>query len=782
MWVADSFDDKIYAYKMSDKTRDSGKDFNTLIAAGNGHPSALWSDGTTMWVADSDDDKIYAYNLATKQRDAGKDFNTLADAGNTASRGIWSNGATMWVAELGNNTNNTLYAYNLETKERDAYRDFNTLTAAGNTDARGIWSDGATMWVADAGDDKIYSYNMWPQSDSNDATLSTLTVIPTDIIGFAGDTDSYHTDSYHVGVANSVSQITITATANEANATIAWSSTDAGTAAGHQVTLSEGLNTVTITVTAEDTFTEKTYTIYVGRGVTTAFGWKATDDFNGLTPKFTGARGLWSDGETMWVTNDSFDKIDAYKMSDKTRDSGKDFPTLYDAEDNRFPFPFGLWSDGTTMWVADPHENRIFAYKMSDKTRDSGKELTNSDLSLANQGPWGLWSNGATIWVADRVVKRLFAYTLPDKTRRAGDFTFSNSELTAVSGDFGFGPSGIWSDGETMWVANDNQITAVPKIYAYSMITHRHLPHKDFNTLAAAGNTYPTGLWSDGQTMWVGDDRSGQKIYSYNMPKSDNADLRELSLSGITLNEDFSAGTTAYTATTAAASTTVTATPLQASATVAISPADADADDGHQVTLADNAVTTITVTVTAQDGETSKVYTVAVTRGTPPADSTSSNADLSGLTISPGTLMPGFTSSNTSYTASVGYGVASVTVTPTVSDTGKAHYTVNGGAQDTATEVELSVGANTITITVTAEDESTQDYAITVTRGQGHGQHQQGRGGGDRGGRAELHGDPRRLAGRAADSDGQRHRERVPGGDDQQGPEDSHHPRQRRLG
>ena len=94
----------------------------------------------------------------------------------------------------------------------------------------------------------------------------------------------------------------------------------------------------------------------------------------------------------------------------------------------------------------------------------------------------------------------------------------------------------------------------------------------------------------------------------------------------------------------------------------------------------------------------------------------SSNADLSGLTISPGTLMPGFTSGTTVYTASVGYGVTSVTVTPTVSDTGKARYTVNGGAQDTATEVDLDVGANTITITVTAEDESTQDYTITATR------------------------------------------------------------------
>ena len=38
------------------------RDFTNLIAAENRAPRGIWSDGTTMWVADTDDDKLYAYN------------------------------------------------------------------------------------------------------------------------------------------------------------------------------------------------------------------------------------------------------------------------------------------------------------------------------------------------------------------------------------------------------------------------------------------------------------------------------------------------------------------------------------------------------------------------------------------------------------------------------------------------------------------------------------------------------------------------------------------------
>jgi hypothetical protein len=83
----------------------------------------------------------------------------------------------------------------------------------------------------------------------------------------------------------------------------------------------------------------------------------------------------------------------------------------------------------------------------------------------------------------------------------------------------------------------------------------------------------------------------------------------------------------------------------------------------------------------------------------------SSDATLSGLTISSGTLTPGFTSGNTSYTDSVGNGVNFVTVTPTVNQA-NATVTVNAigvtsGAASGA--ISLAVGPNTITVKVTAQ-------------------------------------------------------------------------------
>ena len=41
----------------------------------------------------------------------------------------------------------------------------------------------------------------------------------------------------------------------------------------------------------------------------------------------------------------------------------------------------------------------------------------------------------------------------------------------------------------------------------------------DFNTLRAAGNRSIDGIWPDGTTMWVADDRD-KKIYAYNMPSN----------------------------------------------------------------------------------------------------------------------------------------------------------------------------------------------------------------------------------------------------------------------
>lgn len=95
----------------------------------------------------------------------------------------------------------------------------------------------------------------------------------------------------------------------------------------------------------------------------------------------------------------------------------------------------------------------------------------------------------------------------------------------------------------------------------------------------------------------------------------------------------------------------------------------------------------------------------------------SSNANLSGLTLSTGTLVPVFDANVISYNVSVGNGVSSIDVTPVLADS-EATMTVNDTpvTSGTATPITLSVGNNTVSIIVTAESEATKTYTVIITR------------------------------------------------------------------
>ncbi len=92
------------------------------------------------------------------------------------------------------------------------------------------------------------------------------------------------------------------------------------------------------------------------------------------------------------------------------------------------------------------------------------------------------------------------------------------------------------------------------------------------------------------------------------------------------------------------------------------------------------------------------------------AQSTSSTeAALSSLKISPGTLSPTFSPDVTSYTTQVGSGVDKLAVSATAKD-GKAKVLVSGDSG-------LKIGSNTVVCKVTAEDgQTTKSYTITVNK------------------------------------------------------------------
>ncbi|MGI6746026.1 MAG: cadherin-like beta sandwich domain-containing protein [Acutalibacteraceae bacterium] len=85
----------------------------------------------------------------------------------------------------------------------------------------------------------------------------------------------------------------------------------------------------------------------------------------------------------------------------------------------------------------------------------------------------------------------------------------------------------------------------------------------------------------------------------------------------------------------------------------------------------------------------------------------STNANLSSLKISPGTLTPAFSSSVTEYTAKVDYSVKKLVVSAA---------TAHSGATKSLSSTDLVVGENKIKVTVTAESGAKKTYTITVKR------------------------------------------------------------------
>ena len=247
---------------------------------GGGHdtPSGLWSDGATLWIAengDGADDAIYAYDLESGERVEEREF-ALAEA-NRAPRGVWSDRTIIWVADSGRNR---LFAHNLESGERLPERDLEL--AERNRDARGIWSDEETMWVLDGGKDALFAYNL----ESGELLAE-----------------------------------------------------------------------------------------------------YALDDGNG------DPHGLFFDGVTFWVSDHGEKRLFAYRLEagedgedEFERNRDEEFPNtvLSGASNNS---PRGIWSDGDVMYVADESDAKVYSYNMADALDARLASLTLSGVEFGEFSP-----------------------------------------------------------------------------------------------------------------------------------------------------------------------------------------------------------------------------------------------------------------------------------------------------------------------------------------------------------------------------------------------------------
>ena len=493
---------------------------------------------------------------------------------------------------------------------------------------------------------------------SDNATLTALVLSA----GTLSPTFTGATLAYTATVPNATTSITLTPTRVEGTATIKVNTvTVASGAASGALALAVGPNTITTEVTAGDGTTTKTYTVTVTRAASDNATLSALALSAGtLSPTFTGATLAY----TATVPNATTSITLTPTVTEGTATIKVNTVTVASAAASG-SIALAVGSNTITIEVTAGDGTTIKTYTLT-VTRAASADATLSAIALST-GTLSPTFAGATIAYTATVSNATTSITLTP-TRTEGTATIKVNTVAVASGT---------ASGAIALNVGSNTIT----------------------TIVTAGdgtiNTYSVTVT-----------RAASAI----------ANLSAFAISSGTLSPTFAAATTSYTATVASSVSNMTVTPTvdNAEATVKVNNTAVSSGSVSGSIALNVGVNTITTVVTAGDG-TLKTYTLAVTR----PSGVSSVANLSGLTLSAGTLNTTFAAATTAYTVSVPYSTSSLTLTPTV-EQANATVKVNDAMLTSGSasgSIALNVGSNILTTIVTAQDgTTTTTYTITVTR------------------------------------------------------------------
>ncbi|MBD1365073.1 cadherin-like beta sandwich domain-containing protein [Mucilaginibacter sp. ZT4R22] len=563
---------------------------------------------------------------------------------------------------------------------------------------------------------------------------------------------------YSASVTNSVTSITVTPTTSDVSATIQVNGVAVSSgSASAAILLNAGLNVVTTVVTAGDGATTKTYTTNITRvasnnsnlaGLSLSAG-TLSPAFDPATISYTSLVGVATTSIT--ITPTQADAGASIKVNGVTVVSGTPSANI----------PLNMGANViTTVVTAEDGTTKTYTTTV---TRASS---TNADLSALSISAGTLspaFASGTTVYTA-AVNNTTTGITLTPTSADANSVIKVNNTVVATGTSSLLVPLVVGNNNITVQLTAEDGVTintytitvtrapsAVSSLAALATSAGPISPVFDPATLTYAvsvangvasatitptttdanatvkvnGVTVASGSASTSIPLNIGlnavvttvtaEDGITVTSYTANITRapSANADLASLTLSSAIINPAFASGTLSYTAAVSNATTSTTLTPTVSDATASITVNGVAVTSGSASVPINLSVglNTITTVVTAQDGVTTKTYTVDITRAA------SSDADLSGLTLSAGTLSPAFTAANANYTVTV-TSLNSITVTPVQNDV-NASITVNGTAVTSGTAsqpIPLTVGGNPINILVTAADGTTKNYLVTVNR------------------------------------------------------------------
>ena len=608
----------------------------------------------TIEVKAEDDDTTKTYTVTVTRAAASTDATLSGLTLSDIDIGTFASGTETYTASVANTVSQTTVTPTLNDSGAKYVIKLGGVEDEDRTVSLAVGENVITIEVTAEDDTTTKTYTVTVTRATPLSTDATLKALT--LSGIDIGTFASGTESYIARVAFSVSQTTVTPTVNESGA-IYFIKLDGVTDADGTVSLAVGENIITVEVTAEDGDTTKTYTVTVTRAAPPSSD--ATLKALSLSNVSIGTFNSVTTSYTAQVTN----SVSETTVSPTVNHSGARYVINLDGvKDEDGTVSLAVGENVITIEITAEDEKTTGTYTVTvnraepPSTDATLKSLTLSDVDI---GTFSSVTTSYTAPVANSVTQTTVTPILNDSDAsyvvRLGGVTDADGTVSLAVGR------------NVITVRVTAEDTTITKTYIVA-VTRAELPSTD-------------------------------------------ATLKALTLSGIDFGS-FDSTTISYTASVAnsVSQTMVTPTLNDSDASYVIKIGGVtDADGTISLVVG---VNIITIRVAAEDTTTTKTYTVAVTRAEPP----STDAALSALTLS-GIDFGSFSSTTTSYTASVENSVSVTTVTPTVNDSGARYVIKLGGTTDSDGTVALDVGENVITVEVTAEDDdNTKTYTLTVTR------------------------------------------------------------------
>lgn len=349
---------------------------------------------------------------------------------------------------------------------RAPHKDFNLDAADGNRFPEGAWTDGTTIWVVDGLDAKIFAYTSATGVRVRDKEITLSPPNAHTYNGLWSDGTTIWVSNYQ---ANRLQAYTLDTGVRDTAKDVVL---DAGN------THPSGIWSDGTTIWVADFDDDKVYAYVLATGAR-----DATNDFT-LHQDNRYPTGMWSDGTTLWL-GEGRRRVFAYNLATKAFDLRKSFVwgVMADA------LLWGLCSDGDILWATDRSADKLFAINL-EAVRGKRWQAYRATFSTS-MIPWSFDGSEAVgaglditfaaglVWLLDHANNHVFGWDGAGFPRSIA--------VTEVGTD-----SAMTTDGEFLFIQDISSSLPQHKCFAYRISDGRYTPTQDFtfSHASARGMTY----------------------------------------------------------------------------------------------------------------------------------------------------------------------------------------------------------------------------------------------------------------------------------------------------